>query len=170
TASSEIGTVIGTTATESLPLDGRNFTQLLNLTVGVSPVNTAQNAGGFVGGETIGSFSIPAVNGQSNRSNFFLLDGINDQQSVASLYWIQPILDDIQEFKVVSHADQAQCGQVLGGVVNVVTKAGTNDFHGAAWEYVRNSTFDARNPLLPATAKINPLRWNQFGADIGGPV
>lgn len=123
----------------------------------------AQNAGGFVGGQTFGAFRIPAVNGQTNRSDFFLLDGMNDQQSVASMYAIQPILDDIQEFKVVSHTDQAQYGGVLGGMVNVVTKSGTNNLHGAAWEYVRNSDFDAKNPFLHK-APITPLHWNQFGA------
>jgi outer membrane receptor protein involved in Fe transport len=169
TSSSELGTVISSVSTESLPLNGRNFTQLLNLTAGASPANVAQNAGGFVGGQTFGSFSIPAVNGQTNRSDFFLLDGMNDQQSVASMYTIQPILDDVQEFKVVSHADQTQYGGVLGGIVNVVTKSGTNDVHGAAWEYVRNNDFDARNPFLPKTSHISPLHWNQFGGNAGGP-
>lgn len=170
TSSSELGTVINSNSTESLPLNGRNFTQLLNLTAGASPANVSQNVGGFVGGQTFGSFSIPAVNGQTNRSDFFLLDGMNDQQSVASMYAIQPILDDVQELKVVSHTDQAEYGGVLGGIVNVVTKSGTNQFHGAGWEYVRNSDFDARNPFLPEGTPITPLHWNQFGANIGGPV
>lgn len=170
TSSSQLGTVISATSTENLPLNGRNFTQLLNLTAGASPANVSQNVGGFVAGQTFGAFSIPAVNGQTNRSNFFLLDGMDDQQSVASMYTIQPILDDIQEFKVVSHPDQAEYGGVLGGMVNVVTKSGTNQLHGAGWEFVRNSYFDARNPFLPSTKPITPLHWNQFGADIGGPV
>ena len=170
TSSSELGTVIDSTSTASLPLNGRNFTQLLTLTAGASPANVAQNSGGFVSGQTFGTFSIPAVNGQTNRSNFFLLDGMDDQQSVASMYTIQPIVDDIQEFKVVSHTDQAQYGGVLGGIVNVATKSGTNQFHGAAWEYVRNSDFDAKNPFTPATTPITPLHQNQFGANIGGPV
>src|SRR5262249_33631048 len=78
-----------------------------------------------------------------------------------------PIVDDIQEFKVDSHNDQVQFGGVSGGVVNVVTKSGTNTFHGTLWEYLRNSVFDARNPFFPA---VNALRQNQFGGNVGGPV
>ncbi|PYI89950.1 MAG: hypothetical protein DME97_18730, partial [Verrucomicrobia bacterium] len=150
-----------------LPLNGRNFTQLLNLTPGVSAVNTSQNGGSQqFAGNTVGSFSFPSINGQTNRSNLFLLDGLNNQESFASTYSVPPIIDDIQEFKVDSHNDQAQFGGVLGGVVNVVTKSGTNNFHGTAWEFFRNSALDAKNPLTG----INQLHLNQFGANIGGPV
>lgn len=167
TSSSELGTVISRRSVDNLPLNGRNFTQLLNLTPGVSTVNTTQNGSNQqFAGNTIGSFSFPSINGQTNRSNLFLLDGLNDQESFSSTYSVPPIIDDIQEFKVDSHNDQAQFGGVLGGVVNVVTKTGTNEFHGEAWEFFRNSAFDARNPITG----INLLHQNQFGANIGGPV
>src|SRR5206468_17785 len=167
TSSSELGTVIGKRSVDNLPLNGRNFTQLLNLTPGVSTVNTTQNGSNQqFAGNTIGSFSFPSINGQTNRSNLFLLDGLNDQESFSSTYSVPPIIDDIQEFKVDSHNDQAQFGGVLGGVVNVVTKTGTNEFHGEAWEFFRNSAFDARNPITG----INLLHQNQFGANIGGPA
>jgi outer membrane receptor protein involved in Fe transport len=140
---------------------------LLNLTPGVSTVNVAQNSSNQqFAGNTVGSFSFPSINGQTNRSNLFLLDGLNNQESFGSTYSVPPILDDIQEFKVDSHNDQAQFGGVLGGVVNVVTKSGTNNFHGAAWEFFRNSALDAKNPITG----INQLHLNQFGANIGGPV
>src|SRR5205807_761492 len=167
TSSSELGTVIGKRSVDNLPLNGRNFTQLLDLTPGVSTVNTTQNGSNQqFAGNTVGSFSFPSINGQTNRSNLFLLDGLNDQESFSSTYSVPPIIDDIQEFKVDSHNDQAQFGGVLGGVVNVVTKTGTNEFHGEAWEFLRNSAFDARNPITG----INQLHQNQFGANIGGPV
>lgn len=167
TSSSELGTVIGRRSVDNLPLNGRNFTQLLNLTPGVSTVNTSQNSSNQqFAGNTVGSFSFPSINGQSNRSNLFLLDGLNNQESFASTYSVPPIIDDIQEFKVDSHNDEAQFGGVLGGVVNVVTKSGTNQFHGTAWEFFRNSAFDAKNPVTG----INQLHLNQFGANIGGPV
>ena len=167
TSSSELGTVIGRRSVDNLPLNGRNFTQLLDLTPGVSTVNTTQNGSNQqFAGNTVGSFSFPSINGQTNRSNLFLLDGLNDQESFSSTYSVPPIIDDIQEFKVDSHNDQAQFGGVLGGVVNVVTKTGTNEFHGEAWEFLRNSAFDARNPITG----INQLHQNQFGANIGGPV
>ncbi len=167
TSSSELGTVISRRSVDNLPLNGRNFTQLLNLTPGVSTVNTSQNGGNQqFAGNTVGSFSFPSINGQSNRSNIFLLDGLNNQESFASTYSVPPIIDDIEEFKVDSHNDQAQFGGVLGGTVNVVTKSGTNQFHGAAWEFFRNSALDAKNPVTG----INQLHLNQFGANIGGPV
>ena len=166
TSTSNLGTNITTTQVNDLPLNGRNFTQLLALTPGVSTRNTSQNSGGFNTNPT-GIFVVPAVNGQTNRSNFFMLDGLNDQEVFNSTYTIQPIVDDIQQFKVVSHTDSAQFGGSLGGIINVVTKSGTNSFHGAGWEYLRNSAFDARSPF---STTVSPLRQNQFGANIGGPV
>jgi len=167
TSTAELGAVIDRKSVNDLPLNGRNFTQLLNLTPGVSTVNTAQNGGNQqFAGNTIGSFSFPSINGQTNRSNLFLVDGVNDQESFSSTYSVPPIVDDIQEFKVDSHNDQAQFGGVLGCVINVVTKSGTNNFHGEAWEFLRNSAFDAKNPI----SGINSLHQNAFGANIGGPV
>lgn len=165
----ELGTVINTRAVNDLPLNGRNFTELLELTPGVSPVSVAQNSTGGSGfaGQPIGSFTFPSVNGQRNRSNTFLLDGANDLGSFIGNYNYQPIIDDMQEFKVQSHNDLAEFGQVSGGIINIVSKSGTNSLHGSAWEFLRNSAFDARNYFLPS---VNPLRQNQFGATVGGPV
>ena len=149
-----LGTVIATKQVNDLPLNGRNFTQLLALTPGVAPVSVAQNAmggrpGGFGAPIAVGSaFIFPAINGQTNRSNFFLTDGLNNFGSFQSTYAVPPIVDAVQEFKVVSHTDSAEFGSVLGGVINVVTKSGTNDLHGSAWEYVRNAAFDSP-PWLP---------------------
>jgi Carboxypeptidase regulatory-like domain len=172
-STADLGTVIATKQVNDLPLNGRNFTQLLSLTPGVAPVSVAQNsmggrAGGFGAPISVGSaFIFPAVNGQTNRSNFFLTDGLNNFGAFQSTYSVPPIVDAIQEFKVVSHTDSAQFGSVLGGVVNVVTKSGTNEYHGTTWEYVRNTAFDARNTFLQ---KVTPFRQNQFGASFGGPV
>jgi hypothetical protein len=169
TSTSTLGTTISTTPMNDLPLNGRNFTELLTLTPGVSPVSTGQNAGGGGGfvGNPIGTYTFPSVNGQSNRSNFFLLDGLNDEGGFLDTYGVAPIVDQIQEFKVESHYDQASAGQALGSVVNVITKAGTNQFHGDAWEFVRNNSFDARNTFLPT---VVPFKQNQFGGTLGGPV
>src|SRR5262249_8966875 len=169
TTTSELGEVIVKQQVNDLPLNGRNFTQLLNLTPGVSTVNVSQNSAtsGGVWSNPIGTFSYPAVNGQTNRSNLFLLDGVNDQGSFGSTYGVPPIVDDIEEFKVQSHNDDASFGGVMGGVVNVVTKSGTTEYHGAAWEFLRNTALDARNPFL---SKVTPFQQNQFGAAFGGPV
>ena len=166
TSTAELGTVIGRAEIVDLPLNGRNFSQLLTLTPGASPVNVSQNAGG-PRTNAWGGFVVPAINGQNNRSNIFLLDGVNDNEATYNSFMITPTLDDIQEFKVDSHNDQPQFGGGLGGVVNVVTKSGTNAVHGAGWDFLRNSGLDARDPFFTT---VNPLRQNQFGANIGGPV
>ncbi len=128
-STSELGTVIGDQEVVDLPLNGRNFTQLITLTPGVSPASVAQNSGGF-GTNPVGSFSFPSINGQINRSNVFTLDGINNVGSHVNTYAVAPIVDAIQEFKVQSHNDQAEFGGGVGGVINVVTKSGTNELHG----------------------------------------
>ena len=175
-SNADLGTVIATQQVNDLPLNGRNFTQLLSLTPGVAPVSTGQNAmggrnGGFSSPIAQGSsFTFPAINGATNRSNFFLTDGLNNYGSLLSTYAVPPIIDAIQEFKVVSHTDGAEFGSVVGGTVNVVTKSGTNSLHGSAWEYVRNNIFDARDYFLPPTAKKAAYHQNQFGGSVGGPV
>lgn len=162
-STAELGTVISTASVNDLPLNGRNFTELLQLTPGASPINTAQ----VLGFKAVGVTDFPSFHGARNRANLFLVDGVVDQSSISSNYAVSPIVDDIQEFKVDAHNDQVQFGGVSGGVVNVVTKSGTNSFHGTVWEYLRNSDFDARNPFF---ATLNPLHQNQFGANAGGPV
>jgi hypothetical protein len=102
-----------------------------------------------------------------NRSNLYLLDGIVDEQFWFSEYAVQPIVDDVAEFKVQSHNDQSEFGGVLGGIVNVVSKSGSNQYHGDVWEFLRNDAFDARNPLLAAKT---PLKQSVYGATVGGPV
>jgi hypothetical protein len=109
-STAELGTVITTRAVNDLPLNGRNFTQLLELTPGVSRISVDQNSSGGNGisGNAIGTFTFPSVNGQRNRSNMFMLDGVNDLGSYFGTYNYEPIVDGIQEFKVQSHNDLAE--------------------------------------------------------------
>src|SRR5216684_5836977 len=169
TSTAELGVAVVRQQVNDLPLNGRNFTQILNLTPGVSTVNVAQNSQGSGGiwSNPVGTFSYPSINGQTNRSNLYLLDGINNQGSFGSTYAIAPIVDAIQEFKVQSHNDDTSYGGALGGIINVVTKSGTTQYHGTLWEFVRNTSFDARNPFLTS---VTPFQQNQFGAAGGGPV
>ena len=173
TSTANLGTVIEVRQVNDLPLNGRNFTQLLQLTPGVASVNTGQSSGGGFAGPPVAfgsSTSFPAVNGQSNRSNFFLTDGLNNYGSILSTYDVPPIIDAIQEFKVVSHTDSAEFGGVTGGVVNVVTKTGTNALHGSGWEFARNTIFDARPTFSPPPTPKQDFSQNQFGGSVGGPV
>jgi hypothetical protein len=169
TSSSELGTVVTTNEVNNLPLNGRNFTQLLTITTGVANINTDQNGNGGGGwnGHTVGTTDIPAVNGAANRSNVFLLDGANDLNTLSGVYNYSPIVDAIQEFKTQGHNDLAEYGGAAGGLVTVVTKSGTNQYHGALWEFLRNEQMDARGYFETSRA---PLRQNQYGASAGGPL
>lgn len=166
TTDAQLGTVVTQEKISDLPLNGRNFTQLLSLTPGATPVSVAQNSGGG-NVQKIGSFVFPAVGGQSNRSNMFTLDGVYNDSNWMGTYAIAPSIDAIAEFKVQSHSDQAEFGGVSGGIVNIATKSGTNAFHGTAYEFLRNDALDARGFFSPRKA---PLRQNQFGATLGGPI
>src|SRR6266705_874090 len=184
-SSSELGTVISERAVSDLPLNGRNFTQLLTLTPGVTPVSTAQNKSigcceGNVGIPGSG-FSDASFHGQQNRSKLYFFDGIINTNIRGPTYIVIPNIDLIQEFKVVGHDAKAEFGGATGGVMNMVSKAGGNSFHGSAFEYVRNDAFDARNSFDVCTTarcgtstgvpkKPLPFRQNQFGAVVTGPV
>jgi len=153
-ASTELGTTIDEQAIHELPLNGRNFSELLITQPGVSPVNTAQGGNSGGGNPDGGMISLPgsvvyrpSVNGAGNRSNAFYMDGIINTDDRNGGWAIPPIADTIQEFKVQSHNSDAQYGNVLGSVVNIVTKSGTNQLHGSAWEFARSQIFDARNPF-----------------------
>ena len=165
-SSSELGAAVTERQVVDLPLNGRNFTQLLALTPGVAPVSVAQNAGGF-SARPIGQFQFPSVNGQNNRSNLFLLDGVINFSDFVSTYAVPPIIDTVQEFKVNSHHDDAEFGGAVGGIVNVVTKGGTNEYHGAGWWFLRNDNLDARNFFRPT---VTEQKRNQFGGSLGGAI
>jgi len=177
-STSELGTVIGRDAVENLPMNGRNFTEMTLLVPGVSPVNTAQEWGSTV--SLPGSqWTKPSVDGQWNRSNLYLMDGIINTEGETAGYSILPSLDAIQEFAVESHNAKGEYGLVMGGTVNLATKPGTNVLHGSAFEYLRNQIFDARNPFTDITtdsagniiaAPPAVFRQNQFGVTLGGPV
>ena len=184
-SSTELGTVIPREAIEDLPLNGRNFTQLLTLTPGVTPVSTSQNrnVGGVEGNVGLpgSGFSDPSFHGQQNRSKLYFFDGIINTNVRGPTYIVIPNLDLVQEFKVVGHDAKAEFGGAAGGVMNMVSKSGGNRFHGSAFEFVRNDAFDARNSFdvcTPARCapgqlvpdKPAPFRQNQFGAVLTGPV
>jgi len=180
TTSSNLGTVIAQKAIHELPLSGRNFSQLLTLTPGATPISTSQSSG--VGVNDLANLAVPtasiaqpAIQGQFNRSNLYLLDGVINTELTTSAYIMPPIIDAMQEFKVQSHNDQAEYGSVLGGVVNVVTRSGTNQLHASGWEFLRNNIFDTRDHFKDVNPDGSPappaaFRQNQFGAMVSGPV
>jgi hypothetical protein len=165
-STAQLGSVIGTQPVNDLPLDGRNFTQLLDLTPGVTPISTGQNSSAS---NTLlvqtSNYSFPSINGAYNRSTLYMVDGMNNNNSWYNTYAVPPIIDTIQEFKINSHSD-ALYGGVIGGVVNLVSKAGTNEYHGSAWDFVRANSFDA-NPFFTAPPSYH---LNTYGGQMGGPI
>jgi hypothetical protein len=159
----EVGTVMSTEKIADLPLNGRNFSQLVLLTPGVSPITVTQGAQT----QKVGIIAQPDINGQSSRSNSFTLDGVYNNSAYINTYSVAPSIDALEEFKVQSHSDQAEFGGVSGGVINIASKSGTNQFHGSAYEYIRNNALDARGFFAAA----NPaLKQNQFGSALGGRI
>jgi Carboxypeptidase regulatory-like domain len=137
-----------------LPLDGRDFSDLALLTGGVIPRGD--------GGD--GSF---AVNGGRGDNTGFLLDGMNNTQRRNTGVVINPPIESIQEFKMLTSGFSAEYGRYAGGMLTAVTKSGTNRFHGSLYEFMRNDVFDAKGYFDPERLK---LRRHQFGAMISGPV
>lgn len=146
-----------------LPLNGRNFSQLGLLQPGVVPLTPglAEAGGSLRGGQAY------AVNGQRPESNNFLIDGANNFNGVDGGFVLEPPVDAITEFRILTHNATAEFGNSLGSTTNIVTKSGSNSFHGTAYEFLRNDVFDARNYFAQQT---EPLKQNQFGATIGGPI
>src|SRR5215470_5637657 len=144
-----------------LPLNGRDFTQLGTLQPGVVPLTP----GLLEAGGSLREQQGYAVNGQRPESNNFLIDGANNFNGVDGGYVLQPPIDAIEEFRILTHNSSAEFGHSLGSTTNIITRSGTNSFHGALWEFVRNDALDAQNYFGP-----QPLKWNQFGGRFGGPV
>jgi hypothetical protein len=169
TTNSTLGTVVGSTQVVNLPLNGRQFTQMILLSPGATPHEGGQQAA-FTVEEGGGGIS-PAVNGQGARFNNYTLDGGLNNEVFKQVWMISPPPDAIQEFKVQNHSTDASVGMAPGANVNVATKTGTSQLHGDAWEFIRNDKLDAANFFDNfAGVKKPPYRQNQFGGAIGGPV
>ncbi|HET8550151.1 MAG TPA: carboxypeptidase-like regulatory domain-containing protein, partial [Bryobacteraceae bacterium] len=167
TENATVGSVIETRKIVELPLNGRNFVQLSLLVPGV---NTGQPGAGRGGGVSIG--------GARSEQNAFQLDGVSNTDQYDSGIAFRPNVDVIQEFKIEVNNYSAEFGKGAGGQINVVTKSGTNQFHGSAWEFHRNNAVQARNffdnnPAFVTSGgrfKAPPFIQNQFGALASGPV
>ena len=146
-----------------LPLDGRNFSQLGLLQPGVVPLTPGllQAGGPAREGQAY------AVDGQRPESNNFLIDGADNVNSVDAGFVLKPPIDAIAEFKILTHNANAEFGRNTGSTTNIVTRGGTNSFHGAAWEFLRNDAMDSSDYF---TRSVQPLKQNQFGGTFGGPI
>ena len=159
--SAELATVVNQEQIESLPLNRRDFLQLALLSTGVLPPVEGSEL------STRGAFSMHAGGGRE-EFNDFLLDGADNNDPYVNRYGVEPPVDSIQEFKVATSSYSAEYGRGAAGQVNVITRQGTNNFHGSAYEYLRNKVLDARN-FFDGSNKPNLIR-NQFGLSGGGPI
>ena len=172
TEESALGTVVERQRIERLPLNGRHVFNLVKLVAGVQPRFRDQEGFAEIANQ---NFSQIRFNGGPIYGNQFYLDGGTNTVPVHNEIAVVPMVDVVEEFKVETNALKAEFGQTSGGVVNVVTKAGGNQFHGSLYEFVRNDSLDARNAFLtqrdPITGRIKPiLRYNQYGGTLGGPL
>jgi hypothetical protein len=170
TQSSQLGEVIEADKITAVPLNGRAFTDLLALQPGVSPyVGKAEGGAGAVSGSlNAGNMSI---NGGREASNGFMVNGGDVNDGVENGTAIVPNLDSISEFRIITDNYDAEYGNFSGGQVNVVTKSGTNHWHGSGFEFLRNTVFNARGYsfVTPAPAR-GPYTQNIYGGTFGGPV
>src|SRR5882724_7487364 len=169
---SSVGQVIEAKAVSDLPLNGRNFAQLAILGPGVTGVG--YSASGTIGSGTRPDDMRPGTelfsNGNREQSNNFMLDGVDNNFRRNGLITLRPSVESVREFKIQTNLFQAEQGRNPGATVNVITKSGSNAFHGSAYEFFRNTQLDAKNFFTkPGSPKLQ-FQQNQFGASLGGPL
>ena len=163
--SAEISDVIENREVVQLPLNGRNFLVLAQLSdaVVIPPGGTRGDALQQAG-------PLPNVGGQRSGHNIYLLDGVTVTDELFNNLVINPSVDSIQEFKIQKSQYAAEFGGKASALINVATRAGTNTFHGSLFEFLRNDRFDAHNYFDPSDEPVPPLNQHQFGGALGGPL
>ncbi len=174
TVATHLGEVVSGTQIEALPLNGRSYTDLLAIQPGVSPITTLTPTSVIMAGVT-GTINPSgdlnpgnvSIDGQRESANGFMVNGTDVQEHMNGGTSVIPNLDSIEEFRVLTNNFDPEYGNYNGGMINVVTKSGSNSFHGDAFEFLRNTDLDARN-FFDATR--GAFQQNQFGGTVGGPV
>ena len=167
----EISQVVETQQIQSLPISGRLFTDFALLTPGVATSRTSLGTS-FTEYET----TQISFGGMRSFSNEITVDGADFVNAASGVQRATPPQESVQEFRVVNNSFGAESGRALGGIVNIVTKSGTNDLHGSAYEYFQNNALDSRNllqkpePDLQSVLLPDTLQQNQFGGTLGGPI
>ncbi|RXH56101.1 TonB-dependent receptor [Granulicella sibirica] len=164
-----VSSTVTAKAVQDLPLNGRNFVQLVQLVPGANegPGN-GLSSGGRPDDRRTNAAGI-SVNGQDDTLNNWVVDGVDDNERIIGSIGVKPNVEGIQEITVQTNSYAPEAGRTAGGVINIVTRSGTNKFHGSAYEFFRNDIFDGRS-VLQTTGSKPELRQNQFGGSIGGPI
>jgi hypothetical protein len=163
TEDSTVGTVITNQEITELPLNGRNYQQLALLSAGTVPP-LVNNVGISIGGQPSAQVAY-LLDGQDNNNQGMSPSGNAGQKDI-----VEPSIDALQEFKVVTNGYSAEYGRSSSGVISAAIKSGSNEFHGEGFEFVRNAALDAENYFTPADSPKPPFGRNQFGGAIGGPI
>src|SRR6267154_855125 len=167
TSTGAVGNVVEGNQVRELPLNGRSFAQLTQLMPGVSPQSNFDSK--HKGLEAGVDFS---VKGNNTTGNVFLVDGVNNNDIGSNrTILVYPSIDAIQEFKILRNSYGPEFGQAMGAIVNIVTKGGTNQFHGGAFYFGRNDALNATDYFNNKTGIAkDKLRRNDFGYNVGGPI
>ncbi|MBC7927403.1 MAG: TonB-dependent receptor, partial [Bryobacteraceae bacterium] len=167
---SAVGQVIETKAVQDLPLNGRNFVQLAILGPGVSGVGFSSKGTIMSGGrpDDLRPGSEIFANGNREGSNNFLFDGIDNNERLTLSIVLRPSVESVREFKIQTNLFSADQGRNSGATVNIITKSGSNEWHGSAYEFLRNQALDAKNYFTRPGTNTPALRQNQFGGSFGG--
>jgi hypothetical protein len=167
TETSQLGTVIDARTNTQLPLATRNYVQLTLL----APGSVHPNPQNFENGQTTGNGARPYINGNREQTNNFILDGVDNNQASDNLVGYAPSPDAIQEFNLITQNASAEFGNFMGGIVSTSIKSGNNKFHGNVFEFFRNDKLNANRWDYNFLGTHRPLlRWNEFGATLGGPI
>lgn len=169
TDSSTVQDVVSERSVQSLPLNGRNLESAVQQTAGVNAGSPNAISGGERPDDRRPGFTFVA-NGQSDLWNNNLVDGLDNNEREQGFSGIHPSIDAISEVRVLTNNYSADLGRTAGAVVNIITKAGTNEFHGSLYEYFRNDIFDAKDFFANPELNIAEYRQNIFGGSIGGPI
>ena len=173
TASTQMGEVLAHSTIDSLPLNGRSYTDLLALQAGVAPITTMTSSTVQGLGQSVFSPSgdlnagVVSINGQRESANGYIVNGANAEENGSMTAAIIPNLDSIAEFRILVNNLDAEYGRYSGGQVNVVTKSGSNALHGDAFDFFRNTNLDAKNYF---SLDRGTFEQNQYGATLGGPI
>jgi hypothetical protein len=171
--SGEVSSLITEKQVTELPLNGRNYAQLALMVPGVSPVTQSGAGGAFATrGTGLNSGVDMSVNGNQSNSNLWTVDGVNNMDVGSNrTLLVFPSVDSIQEFRVERNSFSAEFGQAQGAVVNLITKGGSNDFHGTLFEFFRHDSLNANNFFLNRAGQPKPkLKYNNFGGNFSGPI
>ena len=163
TTTATLGADVTATEFTTLPMSGRNFKELLGILPGVTVISAPN--GHMLSPE--GQGTNPSIYGQRQRDNNYEIDGVPNNEVVYNGVPTNPPPEAVSEMKVLSGPDLGAYGWSAGGVISLVTKSGTNKYHGDAWEFVQNNDLNARSFFLPS---VGAYQWNMFGGAFGGPV